>query len=292
MARANGARYTMIARLALLMFACTAAAGETPKVRAARFYAAGLELPLLQIRTGVKLLQTCSARLRRGCDKKQRELASDSRTLLLLDELTLFPQRLTGDPAVGISKPLDLQQKIREASADLLRAAGDYDRELFTRYGATLRACPNDEVTVFRESLEELVRLDLTGFQALAGEEVTTVSASIARDEEALAASLRESPEDCAAARGLGEYLMQLMHSKLQPWSGEKDRVEKVPDSFQFGAPKVVEPTDGEKRQRDRELAHAVAGNFVTVIATELQLTVYPESESRISALAGSAEAH
>jgi len=285
----------MIARLALLMFACTAAAAagdETPKTRAARFYAAGLERPLLQIQTGVMLLQACTARLRRGCDKKQREMASDSRTLLLLDELTLFPQRLPQDPAVGIRKPLDLEQKIREASAGLLRAAGDYDRVLFARYGATLRACPNDEAAVFRESLDELIRLDLTGFQALAGEEVTTARASIARDEETVAARLRESPEDCAAARGLGEYLMQLMHSKLQPWSGEKDRIENAPDSFEFGAPALAEPTDSEKRQQDRELAHAVAGNFVTVIATELQLMVYPESEARISAVAGSADSH
>jgi hypothetical protein len=33
-------------------------------------------------------------------------------------------------------------------------------------------------------------------------------------------------------------------------------------------------------------LAHAVAGNFVTVVATELQLIVHPESEARIKALA------
>jgi hypothetical protein len=280
----------MIVRLAFLIFVCatgTAAADETADIRAARFYAAGLELPLLQIRNGVMLVQACSGRLRRGCDEKQRELAADNRTLLLLDELTLFPQRLTGDPAAGIGKARELEQKIGEASLELLRAAGDYDRLLFARYGATLRACPNDDVTRFRESLDELVRLDLTGFQALADEEVAKAREIIARDAETLAATLRQSPDDCVAARRLGEYLMQLMDSKLQPWSGEKNRVESAPKAFQFGAPpKVVEPTASEKLRQDRELAHAVAGNFVTVIATELQLTVFPESESRISAIA------
>ena len=282
----------MTARLAFLLFACAAAAtpavaaDEAGKVRAARYYAAGLELPLLQIRNGVMLVQVCSKRLRRGCDEQQRDLAANNRTLLLLDELTLFPQRLTQDPATNIKKPRELRQKISEAAAALLRAASEYDRSLFARYGATLRACPNDGVAVFRESLEELVRVDLTGFQSLADEDLIKASESIAREEESLAVSLRQSPEDCVAARGLGEYLMQLMDSKLQPWSGEKKRVENAQSSFQFGAPKIVEPTDSEKRQHDRELAHVVAGNFVTVLATELQLTVFPESEARIKAIA------
>jgi len=282
----------MTARLAFLFFACVAAApaaattDEAGKVRAARYYAAGLELPLLQIRNGVMLVKACTKRLRRGCDEQQRDLAASNRTLLLLDELTLFPQRLTQDPAANISKPGELRQRISEAGAALLRTAGEYDRSLFARYGAALRACPNDGVALFRESLEELVRVDLTGFQSLADEDLVKAKESIARDEESFAVSLRQSPEDCVAVRGLGEYLMQLMDSKLQPWSGEKKRVENAQNSFQFGAPKVVEPTDSEKRRQDRELAHAVAGNFVTVLATELQLTVFPESEARIKAIA------
>lgn len=273
----------MNARLALVMFTCAVsavAAGGTAEERAARFYAAGLELPLLQIRSGVMLVKACSKRLRRGCDKQQRELAENDRTLLLLDELTLFPQPLTPDSAASISKPRELRQKIGEASAALLRAAFDYDRILFARYGATLRACPNGYVAVFRESLEELVRLNLTGFQSLAGEDLARAGESIAGDEEFIAASLRQAPEDCVAARRLGEYLMQLMDSKLQPWSGEKKRVENTQGGFQFGASEVALPTDSE-------VAHAVAGNFVVVIATELQLTVFPESESRIKAVAG-----
>jgi len=277
----------MIARLALFLLIASplaAAANESADVRAARFYAAGLEVPLVQIRSGVLLVQACSKRLRRGCDEQQRELGGNNRTLALLDELTLFPQPME-DPAANLSKPRELRRKISDTSVALLRAAGEYDRMLFARYGATLRACPNDDAAMFRDSLEELVRIDLTGFQSLAGEDLLEARESIARDEESIAASLRLSPEDCAAARRLGEYLMQLMDGKLQPWSGEKKRVENAQHDFQFGAPKVAEPTDSEKHRQDRELAHAVAGNFVTVLATELQLTVFPESESRIKAV-------
>lgn len=280
----------MTARFALLLFivaASAAAAAETPKARAARFYAAGLELPLIQLRNGLMLVQACSDRLRRACDAQQRELAANSHSLLLLDELTLFPQRPTQDPAAGISKARELRVKISETSAAFLKIAGEYDRNLFARYGATLQACPYDDTAKFSQSLKELVRVNLTAFQAMAGEDLDEAIESISRNEESIAASLRQSPEDCVAARDLGEYLMQLMDAKLQPWSGEKKRVENAPNNFEFGKPKVVEPTDDEKRRRDRELAHAVAGNFVTVIATELQLTVFPETESRIEAIAG-----
>lgn len=279
----------MTARLAFLIFSAAisaAAASETAEVRAARFYAVGLSLPLLEIRNGVMLVQACEKRLRRACDGQQRELAANNHALLLLDELTLFPQRPTQDPAAGTATSRELRERISEASAALLRTAGEYDRNLFARYGATLRACPHNDGETFRQSLEELVRIDLTGFQSLADEDLARAMESIARDEESIAATLLQSPGDCVAARTLGEYLMQLMDSKLEPWSGEKKRVEIAPNDFQFGAPKVVELTDSEKHQRDRDMANAVAGNFVTVVATELQLTVFPESESRINAVA------
>ena len=279
----------MFARLALLLLAGVAAAAsanESAEARAARFYAAGLEIPLLEIRNGVMLVKACSKRLRRGCDKQQRELAGNDRTLRLLEELTLFPLPEAQDHGLGIREPQELRQKINEASAALFRAASEYDRILFARYGATLRACPNEDVTEFRESLEALVRVDLTGFQLLDDDDVVKAIGSIARDEATIAEGLRQSPEDCLAARRLGEYLMQLMDSKLQPWIGEKQRVETSKTDFQFGGARPVEPTDSEKRRQDRELAHAVAGNFVTVLATELQLTAFPESEFRIRAAA------
>ena len=279
-----------IALLLLLAFAPAAAAGETGSERAARFYADGLELPLLQMRRGMMLVRVCVERLRRGCDKQQRELAAHNQTLLLLDELTLFPQRSAQDPAAGIGNARQLRQMISETSAALLLTASEYDQSLFARFGASLRACPDENELLIRKSLEELVRLNLTGFQSLAGESLVAATESILRDEELIAGRLRQSPEDCIAARTLGEHLMQLMHSKLQPWSGEKQRVESAANVFQFGAPKVVELTASEKRQEDRELAHAVAGNFVMVIATELQLTAFPDSESRIKAATGATE--
>ena len=275
----------------LLTGTAAGAAGETPEARAARFYAAGLERPLLQIRAGALLVEACAKRLRGGCSRQQRRSVAGNGVITLLDALTLFPQRPAADPAAGITKAKDLERKVGETSAALLRDAGEYDRLLFARYGAALRVCPNDDAATYRESLEELKRLDLTRFQSLAEQELVAANEATARDESLAEQTLRAAPpEDCAAVRRLGEYLMQLMHSKLQPWSGEAQRVENPERSFEFGRPAPDEVNDTEKRERDRELAHAVAGNFVSVIATELELTVFPESEARIKAIADAVE--
>jgi hypothetical protein len=267
-----------------LLVACSASiAGESADVRAAQFYAQGLEQPLLQLRKGALLIQACKQRLRRACSREQRRLAASDRTIELLDALTLFPQRPVQNPADGVARPAELAGKIADTSTALLRVAGEYDRQLFARYGAALQVCPADDATTFRESLVELVHIDLAGFQSLAEEELARASAEIAREETAWAAKLRTLPvEDCAGARKLGEYLMQLMHSKLQPWSGEDRRVANQTPSFEFGAPPKPSP-----EVPAAEIAYAVAGNFVSVVATELQLTVFPESEARIRAIGG-----
>jgi hypothetical protein len=281
----------MVSRVTLLLLiACistTAWSVESPESRAADFYAAGLEQPLQQIRTGVRLVAACAGRLRKGCTRQQRELAANDATLTLLDALTLFAAPPADDPAAGITKAPMLAQKIAATSAALLDAAGEYDAALFARYGASLRTCPDENVTTYRASLDELVRIDFTGFRALAGDELATAQAAMARAEGIAAQTLAGSPpEDCVAARRLGEYLMQLMHSKLQPWSGEDRRVANAQREFEFGNPGASQPTDPT-----REVAHAVAGNFVTVVATELHLTVHPESAPRIKAIADAVEA-
>jgi hypothetical protein len=268
----------------LLLVACPASiAGEPAAVRAAQFYAQGLEQPLLQLRQGALLIQACKKHLRRACSREQRELAASDRTIELLDALTLFPQRPVQNPVDGIARPAELAGKIADTSTALLRVAGEYDRQLFARYGAVLQVCPAEDATTFRDSLVELVRIDLTGFQSLADEELARVSDAIAREESAWAAKLRTVPaEDCVGARKLGEYLMQLMHAKLQPWSGEDRRVANQTPSFEFGSPEKPSPEVPRA-----EIAYAVAGNFVSVVATELQLTVFPESEARIRAIGG-----
>jgi hypothetical protein len=279
----------MLNRLALLLLltgSAGAIAADTGEVRAAKFYAAGLERPLAQIRNGARLVQACAGRLRRACTKQQRELARSSRTLELLDALSLFPAP-PEDPATGITRAPQLKEKIGETSAALLEQAGNYDAQLLARYGATVRTCPDENAATYRTSLDELVRLDFTGFQALAGDELAQASAALSRAEAATADALRQAPaENCVAARKLGEYLMQLMHSKLQPWSGEDRRVANQDRRFEFGAqgakPDEAAPT--------REVAHAVAGNFILVIATELQLTVFPQSGPRIKAIADAVE--
>ena len=256
-------------------------APDSPQARAARFYAAGLEEPLMQLRSGVLLLQTCTQRLRRACSKEQRQLAAGNRTLTLLDELTLFPQRPANDSAA--TNAAGLKQEIAAAGAALMRAADHYDRLLIARYGAALRVCPGDSGANFRESLDALTAVDLRQFQGLDGADYDEASRAIA-DAEALAAtSLRALPaEDCDAVLTVGQLLMELMNGKLEPWTREERRMARLYRPFDFDAelkrPPDVAPT--------RDLAISVAGNFVTVVATELQLRVFPESAPRIKAIA------
>src|SRR5688572_17878916 len=281
-------RFAAIACLALS--AATASADAPAEARAARFYAAGLEAPLLELRRGAMLVETCTQRLRRACSKEQRGLAAGSRTLTLLDALTLFPQRPAEDPAAGITRSRELARKIEATSVALQAAANGYDRLLFARVGATLQVCPDGDATPFRQSVDELIRIDFTSVQSLSGTDLDRAKAELAGDEAKAADELRRAPlEDCAAARRLGEYLMELMNAKLLRWNAAAQREhEPEPEhKFEFGAPPrkkaLSEPAD-------LEVARAVAGNFMTVVATELQLTAYPESAARIKAIADAVE--
>ena len=104
---------------------------------------------------------------------------------------------------------------------------------------------------------------------------------------------MRAAPrEDCEAARRLGEYLMQLMNAKLRPWQEEMHAATNTRRVFDFDQPTRApeEVKDDAWRARDRELAHAVAGNFVSVVATELQVAVYPESETPLKEMTEAVE--
>ncbi len=270
--------------LTTFFVANAAAADGTAEARAARFYAEGLEAPLLQLRAGALLVQACQGRLRRGCGKDQVDLAADGRLIALLDALTLFPQRLDSDPAASAMKPKDLQRKMLDTSAALLRTAGDYDAKVFARYGAAMTVCPDEDLNSFETWLEEVMRLELHSFRALDAQAATDVTRAIAEEKSALAKSLSQAPkEDCLAARKLGEYLVQLMAFKLQPWRNPGDAAASRPD-FNFAHPKKEDARPRTPKE-DRDLAHAVAGNFISVVATELQLQVFPETEARIKAL-------
>jgi hypothetical protein len=274
--------------------AVASAADESAEARAARFYAAGLEAPLLELRKGAMLADTCAQRLRGACSKEQRALASKTQTLTLLDALTLFPQRPAEDPAAGITKSRELTRKIEEASAAMLAAANAYDRLSLARYGATLRVCPDGDATRFRESLDELIRVDHTGLLGLSGDELVAANASLAQEEAGIADALRREPAaDCVAKRNVGEYLMQLLYPKLQPWRVAEPHDADSPTGFELGPPKKQKKVESEPPKR--EVARAVTGNFIAVVATELQLTVFPETAPRIKAIAdavGKAAAH
>jgi hypothetical protein len=270
--------------LCIVFISFDAAASDAATASAVRYYAAGLEQPLLLLRSGSRLIAACTGRLRSACSKAQRQLAASDRTIALLDSLTLFPQRPDEDPAAGVRTADELRRRIAATSAELLAAASRYDLALFARFGATLRACPDPDIDAdrYRASLDELIRLDLTGFQSLAADDIARARESIAAEELSAAATLGAVPSDhCAAANRLGIHLMELMHSKLQPWSGEDRRVANQEPTFDFGAPakpKTAEPPANE-------MANAIAGNFVSVVATELELTAYPENGARIGTI-------
>jgi hypothetical protein len=272
----------MYARLVLLVLSAAAAADEPPAARAARFYAVGLETPLLDLRRGVRLVYTCTHRLRSACSKEQRQLAAGNHTLSLLDELTLFPQRPANDPTATNSS--ELKQKIAAAGAALMQAAGEYDRLLIARFGAALRVCPDDSGANYRESLDALTVVDLRQFQGLDGADYDQARRALADAEADAAELLRALPAgDCDAALTLGQLLMELMNGKLEPWTRENRRIANLDRQFDFDAARKPPPPDDTPT---RDLAISVAGNFVTVVATELQLRVFPESAPRIKAIA------
>jgi hypothetical protein len=283
----------MIFRAMLVVIATCAAAvaagdvpAETAAARAARYYAAGLELPLLHLRRGVLLLQACTARLRSACTKEQRALAARNHTVALLDELTLFPQRPDSDPSAGIQRAADLKERISATSDALLRDANAYDREILVRYGAALDTCPGDyEVERYERLLDVLTSVELRRFQGVAEPDYAAVFSAMENDRKLEAATLRALPaEDCAAILAVGHLLMELMDSKLQPWTRAEQRVANPGREFDFDTALKPPPDDAPAPG----LAHSITGNFITVVATELQLKAFPETAPRIKAIAES----
>ena len=279
----------MIERRVLMIITCSVLAAssavasddESPRVRAARYYATGIETPLLELRRGAILARICATRLQRACSKEQRRLAARSRSLELLDELTLFAQRPRED--VSASNSVDLKRRIAETGAALVRSAGEYDRQLMARYGAALRVCPGDFGPRYRESLDALAVDDLRRFQGLEGPELDAARAALIAAEAEAADTLRRLPTpDCEAVLTLGQLLMEMMNAKLEPWTRDNRRAGGGDPRFDFDAAREPPVDDAPTR----EVAVSVAGNFVTVVATELQLTVFPETAPRIKAIA------
>jgi hypothetical protein len=271
--------------IALLLPLVATAAEEPASARAARFYAAGLETPLLELRRGAMLLQACTTRMRRACSKEQRQLATGNRTLTLLDELTLFPQRPTDDAAAKNAG--ELKQQIAAAGAALMRAASDYDVALIARYGAALRVCPDDSETNYREPLDALTSVVLRQFQGLGDADYERARQALADAESRATETLRALPAaECDAVLTLGLLLMEMMNGKLEPWTHENQRMAVADPRFDFDAARKPAAPTSAAEAPTRDLAISVAGNFVTLVATELQLRVFPDTAPRIKAIA------
>ena len=273
--------------LALLCLTTVASADETPRARAARYYAAGLETPLLELRRGVMLLDQCTTRMRRACSREQRELAARHRTLALLDALTLFPP--PSESAPDAKTPRELKDGMAAAGAALLRTAGEYNRLLIARYGAVLRACHADDDASQRESLATLTAIELRQFQALDGADLDAAVHEIADAEARATEAWRKTPPtDCDALLTQGQLLMEMLNAKLEPWTRQERRMAEAYRPFDFDAELKRKPDPA----LTREVTISVAGNFITVMATELQLTVFPQTAPRIKAIADAEGIH
>jgi hypothetical protein len=277
-------RIQTIVSLALALGATAAHAADTAQARAARYYADGLEHPLMQLRRGALLMQACATRLHGACSKEQRTLAANNHTIALLDELTLFPQRPSDDPTAGVKRAVDLRQKIAATSTALLTDASTYDRLILVRYAAALGTCPGDyDAQQYRHSLDALTAAELRDFQGVAELDYAPALTAMGIAEQQVADALRAMPpEDCAAILDVGQLLMELMNSKLEPWTHDKRRMANQYRPFDFSA--TLQPTRDDAPPPG--LAHSVTGNFIAVVATELQLKVFPETAPRIKALA------
>ena len=185
-------------------------------------------------------------------------------TLEYLDALTLFPERPATDPTMKLARYPDLVAALDEVNASLMRAAGEYDHALFARYGATLTACPPENLHEFRAALLSLAHQDFRMFGLVSDDQRARVLQSIADQETSLAETLGDtaSSDDCVAARQLGEFLMTMMSAKLAPWSQQAGT-----------AP-------------DPDATRGIANEFLFQAATELELIVNPATRERLEAIA------
>ncbi len=259
-------------RFACLLLAILATAGvalangaePTAAEFAARYYATGLQEPLLQIRAGSQIVTTCQSRFRSKCSKRHREAAARAGlTLEYLDALTLFPGRPASDPTAPLGKYTQVVTALDETNEAILRDASNYDRALFARYGAALSACPPDNPNEYRAALLSLEHSHLRMFGVDSDDKRARALQSIADEEAALAKNFSDlTPEDCMAARQLGELLMTMISAKLVHWS--------------------VEATSSPNPDATR----GIANEFLFQAATELELIVNPAKRERLETIA------
>jgi len=235
-----------------------AAEADALAARTASYYAGGLDTPLQKIRTGAALIETCKKRFRSKCSKWHRQAADRAHfTLEYLDALTLFaPQpAATVRPAATLASYTDVVAQLDAINGEIRDAARVYDHALFTRYEATLTACPPENLAQYRESLEGLQQLDVRAFGAFS-------SGDDDESSRAAAALAATSAEECAAVRDFGELLMTMMSAKLEPWRRGPDAVP-GPDA-----------------------TRSIANEFLFEVATELEVTVHPDERARFDEIA------
>jgi len=261
-------RHGRIALLCALLGTGVAADDEmAPKPvseRVVHFYADDIEGPLLLLASGELLIEQCKGRIRAQCSEAQRSSARDRVSIRAqLDLMTLFRERV----AVSLDKPVsgyeDMTTRLKGIAEELLIATDGYDRKLFARFGAVLKACPPQGVEEYRRDLNIFVVNDLYRFPGRPIEEFTEVRLELEAEETALAERIRQEwpAGECQAALELGEALMQFMYVKVQPWY-----------------------TDPEL-DLDRDQRRARDAQFLVLAAYELESRVNPGLRARFMEL-------
>lgn len=218
-------RHGRFALLCALLLSCAAsgedAAPQAVPERVVHFYADDIEGPLLLLSAGELLVDQCKGKIREQCTEAQRKSAGDQVSIRAqLDLMTLFREQVAASLEKPVSSYEDMRTRLKGIAEELLVATDRYDRKLFARFGAVLKACPPQEVEEYRRDLNIFVVNDLYRFPARSVVEFTEVRLEVEAEEAALAERIRKEwpPEECKAALELGETLLQFMYTKVQPW--------------------------------------------------------------------------
>lgn len=241
-------------------------ASSPEELRAAKFHAEGLEVPLGYLREGAQLILACNVRFATECSDAQRQ-AADSKLLRTLDLITHIPTKASR-VVVPAGHP-EFLSALRMVSDDIVHETLEYDRKLLARFGAALRVCPPGDANEYRAYLAQMKELVFRTFGQFDDVTYARALASIDAEEVALAESFRRewTPAECTAAGDLGNVLMQHLYERLVPWN-----------------------TEGEKPV-GRDAMRGAAGGFLIGAALELEKRFRPEMKSELRALDGGAEA-
>jgi hypothetical protein len=233
------------------------------KARVARYYADGLEIPLLAMHTGTLVISECADRFAAECSERQKMAAAPDSESEILDLLTLFPLHVTSTPESRAKNYAEMRERLAWLSDQMLIHTASYDLLLFSRYGATLRACPQKDVAEWRESLQHMAAIEFKQFVGLEGQDLKDAVEKMVLEDIRLAGVIQRdwAPGECVAAQETGLTLLQFMYTKLEPWM------------------------PGGKHPEGSDVRRGAVAEFLYSAAIELESMVNPSVKEQIIAL-------